>query len=85
MVVAKRQRRENPAKIEQRKVRGLELGPQVKLRALLASSVYIGLAQREEKKHIKRGVKIGLGVSLLFIFWVCPPSLLEDVFSFACQ
>ena len=34
--------------------------------ALLASPVYIGQAQREEKKHIKRGAKIGLGASLLF-------------------
>ena len=46
MAVVKRQRREKPSKIEQRKVRG----PQVKQTALLASPIYIGQAQREEKK-----------------------------------
>ena len=54
MVVAKRQRREKPAKIEQRKVRELERRPQVKQTALLASPIYIGHAQGVEKKHIKR-------------------------------
>ena len=44
MVVAKRQRREKPAKIEQRKVQGPEWGPQVKQTALLASPIYIGQA-----------------------------------------
>ena len=48
-------------KIEQRKVQGLERGPQVKQIALLANPVYIGQAQGEEKKHIKRGAKTGLG------------------------
>ena len=45
MAVAKRQGREKPAKIEQRKVRG----PQVEQPALLASPIYIGQAQGEEK------------------------------------
>ena len=55
MAVAKRQRRGKPVKIEQRKVRGPELGPQVKQTALLASRIYLGLAQGEEKKaHKKR-------------------------------
>ena len=44
MVVAKRQRREKSAKIEQRKVWGLEWGPQVKQTALLASPIYTGHA-----------------------------------------
>ena len=39
MAVAKRQGREKPAKIEWRKVRGPEWGPQVKQTALLASPV----------------------------------------------
>ena len=55
MAVAKRQRRGKPVKIEQRKVRGPELGLQVKQTALLASPIYLGLAQGEEKKaHKKR-------------------------------
>ena len=54
MAVAKRQRRGKPIKIEQRKVRGPELGPQVKQTALLASPIYLGLAQGEEKKAYKK-------------------------------
>ena len=57
MAVAKRQRREKPAKLEQRKVRGPEWEPQVKQTVLLARSVYIRQPQKEEKKHIKRGAK----------------------------
>ena len=49
MAVAKRQGRENPVKIEQRKVPGPEWGPQVEQTALLASPIYIGQAQGEEK------------------------------------
>ena len=60
MVVAKRQGREKPTKIEQRKVRGPEWGPQVEQTALLASPIYIGQAQGEEKT--KRASK-GPGVS----------------------
>ena len=63
MAVVKRQRREKPSKIEQRKVRG----PQVKQTALLASPIYVGQAQGEEKKHIKKGAK-GSGISLCLLF-----------------
>ena len=52
------------------RVLGLEWGPQVKQTALLASPIYIGQAQREGKKHIKRGAKkhIKRGASLLLSF-----------------
>ena len=43
MAVAKRQTREKPMKIEQKKVRG----PQVKQTTLLAGPIYIGQAQGE--------------------------------------
>ena len=49
MLLVKRQGREKPMKIEQRKVRGLEWGPQVEQVALLACPIYIGQAQGEEK------------------------------------
>ena len=53
MVVAERQGREkaheNRTKEGQSKVRGPEWGPQVEQTALLASPVYIGQAQGEEK------------------------------------
>ena len=62
MVVAKKQGREKSMKIEQRKVRGLP----VKQTALLASPVYTGPAQGEEKNHTKRGAKFQRGVSRLF-------------------
>ena len=80
--MAKRQR-EKPMKIGQRKVWGPEWEPQVKQTVLLASSIYIGQAQGEEKKHIKRGAKIRPLFSL--VLWVSLPSHLEDAFSFACQ
>ena len=61
----------------------------MKQTALLASPVYIGQAQGDEKKHIKRGAKIEPQAPLLFVFFgweVEPhPSYLEDVFSFACR
>ena len=66
--------------MEQKKIWGPEWEPQVKPTALLASPTYTGHVQGEEKKHIKRGAKI----EPLF-FWVCLPSCLKDVFSFACQ
>ena len=50
MAVAKIQRGEKPAKIEQRKVWGPEWEPPVKQTAFLASPVYIGQGQGEEKK-----------------------------------
>ena len=57
MAVAKRQRRGNPSKIEQRKVLGPERGHLVKQTALLDSPIYIWQAQGEEKKHKKRSPK----------------------------
>ena len=86
MAVAKRQKRENPMKTEQRKVQGLEWGPQAKQTALLASPIYAGQAQEEERKtYRKRGQNWAGGFSSLWVFWVGPPSSLQDVFSFACQ
>ena len=76
MAVTKRQGREKPAKIEQRKVRGPEWEPQVEQTALLANPVHIGQAPGEEKKHIKREAKIGPEASL-HVFWVGMPSWLE--------
>ena len=55
MVVAKRERREKPLKIEQRKVRGL-----------LAQFTWDRL---RGSKHIRRGAKTELGASLLFTFF----------------
>ena len=55
MEVAKRQGREKPSKIEQRKVGRPERGPQVKQIALHARPIYIGQAQGEEKKTYKKG------------------------------
>ena len=81
MVVAKRQGREKPAKIEQRKVQGLERGPQVEQTAPLDSPIYIGQAQGEETKHKKRSQNWAGGLSLP-VFWVGMQSYLEDVFSF---
>ena len=57
MAVAKRQGREKPEKLEQREVWGPEWGPRVVQTALLASPVYIGQAQGEKIKHIKREAK----------------------------
>ena len=62
MMVAKRQGRGKPRKIEQRKVGGSSEDPQVEETALLASPIYKGQAQGEEEKNIKRGAK-GPGVS----------------------
>ena len=56
----------------------------MKQTALLASPVYIGQAQGEEKRQIKRGAKIEPRSSLHF-FWVGPPSRLKDAFPFAWQ
>ena len=63
--------------IEQRKVQGPEQGLQVEQTALLASPIYIGHAQGEEKKHIKRGAKIESEASLLFTSFelACPHAL----------
>ena len=82
--MSKRKRRDKPTEIEQRMVQALEWKPQVEQTALLASPIYIGQAQGEEKRHIKWGAKIELFLSSLHVFWVSPPSCLENVFSFAC-
>ena len=66
MVVAKRQGREKPVKIEQRKVWGPEWGPHAEQTAFLASPIYLGRAQGEEK-NTKRGAK-GPGLSLFSSF-----------------
>ena len=63
MAVAKRQRK---GKAHEHRTKE---GPRTRVRisgetALLASPVYTGQAQGEEKKRTKRGVKIGLGASL---------------------
>ena len=71
MAVVKRQGREKPGKIEQRKVQGPEWGPQVKQTALLASPLYIGQDQGEEEKTYKkwsqRAKGLSLPLSLLFV------------------
>ena len=70
-------------KIEQRRVQGLEGGPQVEQTALLASPIYIGQAQGEEKKNKKRSQNWdGGGLFSLHILCVGMPSHLKDVFSF---
>ena len=56
MVVAKRQRKEKPAKMKQKKIQGLGWEPQVKQTALLDSPIYI--VSEEQKKHTKREAKI---------------------------
>ena len=83
MVVAKRQEREKPIKIEQRKIQRPEWGPQVEQTALPASPIYIAQAQGKEKKHVERGAK-GPGVSLPLS---CSPflSLLFATFGLACS
>ena len=68
MAGAKRQGREKPSKIEQRKVQGPERGPQVAQTALLAGPIYKGQAHGG-KKPIKRGAKTpGVSLSLPLIF-----------------
>ena len=67
MVVAKRQRKEKAHEDGTEENLQMEWEPQVKQTALLASPVYIGQAQGEEKKHIKRGAKIEPLASLLFV------------------
>ena len=50
--MVKGQRKEKPAKMEQKKIQGLEWEHEMKQTALLANPVYIGQAQGEERKHI---------------------------------
>ena len=86
MALAKRPRTEKPTKIEQSKVQGLEGEPLVKQTALLASPVYIGQAQGEEKKHIKRGAKIEPLASLLLVsFGSARPHALRVYFPFLAK
>ena len=80
MVVAKRQRREKPAKIEQRKVRGPEGEPQVNQTALLTRPIYLEQAHRGGDKCIKGGSLEGLGP--LFSSSFGSAHLLEGVLSF---
>ena len=78
MVVAKRQRREKPVKIEQRKV-----GEQSEYQtALLASPIYIWQAQvRRKKKYKKSQNWAGCFSSLRVFAQVGPSSCLKYVFS----
>ena len=80
--MAERQGREKPAKIEQRKERVLESGPQVEQRALLASPIDTGQARGRGKNVQKEEPKWAGGLSSLPAFWVSLPSRLEDVLSF---
>ena len=64
MAVAKRQGREKPAKIEQRKTEGLELGHQVEQTALLTGPIYTGQAQGRRKPYKQRSQRArGLSLS----------------------
>ena len=76
MAVAKRQEREKPAKIEQRKFQGPEWGPQVEQTAVLASPIYIGQVQGEEKPYKKRS-QWARGLSLCLSFFLSPASELS--------
>ena len=76
MEEAKRQGREKSAKIEQRKVQGLEWGPQVEQTAFLASPIYIEQTQGEEKTYKKRSRRAGgLSVSHACSFFLSLSSL----------
>ena len=57
MVMAKRQGREKPTKIEQRKVQGPEWGPHVEQTALLDSPIYIGQVGGRRKNKNKQTKK----------------------------
>ena len=80
MAVAKRQRREKPVKIEQRKVRGPECGPQVKQTALLARPVYTGQAQEEKKTYKKRSQNWARASLLFTSFGSAFPHILRMYF-----
>ena len=84
-MVAKRQRKKKLTKLRKECPR-TAVRTHVKKTALLASPIYIGQAQEEEKKkYKKRSQNWATGFSSLHFFWVGLPSHLEDVFSFACQ
>lgn len=60
MSVAKRQGREEPTKIEQRKVGRSEREPQVKQTASMLDQLHrADSGEGEKKKHIKGGAKTG--------------------------
>ena len=80
MAVAKRKGRQKPMKLEQRKVQGLEWGPQVKQTALLASPIYIGQAQGEQKKQKKWNQNWGRGLALFVSFGSPRPHSLRMYF-----
>ena len=81
MAVAKRQRKEKPMKIEQRKVQG----PEGNLR--WAPSLHRVSSGWGEKIHKKKSQKLSPSVSLssLLFFCVSLRSCLRDVFSFVFQ
>ena len=81
MAVAKRQGREKPVKTEQRKVQEPEWGPQVEQTALLASPIYIGQAQGEDKTY-KEEPKGSLSLSPSC--WHAPQLFSLHVFGWAC-
>ena len=86
MVVAKREGKEKPTKIEQRKVQGQVWEPQGKQTALLAVQFTKGrLRGREKKTYIERSKNWAEGFSSLCVLWFGLPWCLEGVFSFACQ
>ena len=86
MAIAKRQRREQPVKTEE----GRSKDESENLRENKQPSWLAQFIQRRMGggggKHIKRAAKVDYGrrFSSLGVFWVGPPSCLEDVFSFAC-
>ena len=73
IVVAKRQRKKKPTKVGKECPR-TGVRTLVKKTALLASPIYTGQAQEEEKKNTKRGAKIEPQASLLFVSFglACP-------------
>ena len=98
MAVAKRQGREKPSKIEQRKVKGRSEDLSEDLRWNKQQSWLAQFTQGRpggRRKHRKRGAKgpgaslslaqehrYSLSLSSLCVFWVSMASRLEDVFSF---
>ena len=90
MAVAKSQGRGNPAKTEQRKVQGLESGPQVEQFYPTSAPIYIRQAQGEEKTYKKRSQGEGVFLSLSHLragalfsshLWIDMPSPRENGFS----
>ena len=67
MAVAKRPGREKPEENRTKEGPRTRVRTSGKTTVLLASPIYIGQAQGEEKKNIKRRAKIEPGASLLFL------------------